>query len=159
MSENNLHQKRKQRDINEKTHYSKILSAINQPYSNQMPFLPYDSEKPLNIIKKFTSDERIKNLPQDIKLVIVSSQKIQGELLKVSGALYDKNLLLIDDEVDWSSFIDTDYSSNNIIDTNIEAQITETNANTLILNTMKENLVTLKQNNDKESVHGIKNDE
>ena len=81
MGENNLNQKRKQKVSEEHPpHYSKILCEINQPYSNQVPLFNEETEKPSNILSKFTSDDRIKNLPQDIKLVPVSSQKISGEL-------------------------------------------------------------------------------
>ena len=146
MSENNLNQKRKQKVSDEHaTHYSKVLSEINQPHSNQVPLFKCEPKNPISVLKKFTSDARINELPQDIKLAIISSQKIQGELLKVSGALYDKNLLLIDNELDWSSYIDTDYNTYDIIDTRIENQISEANANTLIFNEMKEDLVSLKQ--------------
>lgn len=160
MSENNLNQKRKQKVIDEHTiHYSKVLSEINQPYSNQVPLFKYESKNPIGIIKKFSSDARIQELPQDIKLAIISSQKIQGDLLKVLGALYDKNLLLIGEEADWSSFIDTDYDSNSLAASKIEKQITEANANTLIMNTVKENLVTLKRNTNKGVVNGIENND
>ncbi len=156
MGENNLNQKRKQKVSEEHPpHYSKILCEINQPYSNQVPLFNEETEKPSNILCKFTSDDRIKNLPQDIKLVIVSSQKISGELLKVTGALFDKNLLLINDEVDWSSYIDNDYSSSNIVDENTEKRIIETNANTLIMNTMKESLISIKQNIDQNTINEI----
>jgi hypothetical protein len=158
MSENNLNQRRKQKVTEEHSiHYSKILSGINQLYSNQIPLFRRKTKNPISILKQFSSDERIQELPEDIKLVIVSSQKIQGDLLKVSGALYDKNLLLIDKEADWSSFIDTDYDSNGLTTSKTQTQIAETNANTSMINTMKENLVTLKQNTNKEIVNGIEN--
>ncbi len=89
MSENNFNRKRKQKVFDEQTtHYSKILSEINQPHSNQIPLFECEPKNPINIIRKFTSDVRIHELPQNIKLVIVSSQKIQGELVKVTGVLY-----------------------------------------------------------------------
>lgn len=156
MSENNLNQKRKQKVSEEHPpHYSKILCEINQPYSNQVPLFDEVAKNPINILSKFTSDGRINNLPQDIKIAIVSSQKIQGELLKVTGALFDKNLLLINDEVDWSSYIDNDYNSNSIVDENIEKQINETNANTLIMNTMKESLISIKENINQNTINEI----
>lgn len=160
MSENNLNQKRKQKVTDEHTtHYSKILSEINQTYSIQIPLIKYEPKNPINIIKKFTTDARIHELPQDIKLVIISSQKIQGELLKVSGALYDKDLILIDNEVDWSSLIDTNYDANSSVISRLENQVTDINANTLVMNMMKEDLVTLKQNTNNDIVNGTKNND
>ena len=145
MSEGNVNQKRKQKVSEEHPpHYSKILCEINQPYSNQVSLFEQQTQNPVNILKRFTSDPRINELPQDIKLVIVSGHTIQGELVKVSGALFDKNLQLIDNEVDWSSYIDTSYDSNSILNDKAEEQISKTNTNTEIMNTLKENLVSIK---------------
>lgn len=145
MSENNLNQKRKQKitEINP-PHYSKILSEINQPYSNQISLLPKEVTNPIPILNKFITDERINTLPEGLKLAIVSCQHLQGDLLKVTCALFDKNLLLIDNEVDWSSYIDLNYDSDNIT-TKLEQKIQDVNANTLVMNTLKENLISLKQ--------------
>lgn len=153
MSENNLNQRRKQKITEEQPpHYSKVLSEINQILSNQLTFLKVEPKNPIEILSQYTDDNRIKQLSQNIKLAIVTCQTIHGDVFSVTVALYDKALMLIDDAIDWSSYIDTSYDSDSIIDAKTEKQIEETNANIILMREKQENLLSFKQEFENESI-------
>lgn len=124
MKESNLNQKRNEINSAKKKsravqstkppHYAVRLSKLNKEIATQLSFDLEESKTPYEIIKTVCPNINEFDVPDDLKLMIITFKTSGDELIKITAGFYDQNLFGIDAE-DWSQFINSDYST--ILDT------------------------------------------
>lgn len=91
-------------------HYAVRLSKLNKEIATQLSLDLEESKTPYEIIKAVCPNINEHDVPDDLKLMIVTFETSGDDLIKITSGFYDQNLLEIDSE-DWSQFINSDYST------------------------------------------------
>ena len=148
MKEANLNQKRKEINSSNKKfqrnqtwkppHYAVRLSKLNKDIAKQLSLDIEEEKTSYEILKAICSEIDEKDVPADLKLMIVTFKTMGDELVKITGGYYDNNLMEIDSE-DWSQYISNDYSA--LLDTMLnKAKIDEINNKILDIENAKDDL-------------------
>lgn len=153
MKESNLSQKRKE---TKKTppHYSKRLSMLNKPIFIQKSLNLLEQKTSYDILKEICPSIPIEDIPENLRMAIITFDSRGDEVIKITAGVYDNNLNAIDIE-DWSQYIVTDYLEPN----NKKQQLLETvnaiNNNVVGFEQRKEDLIEFIDNKNDSSIEKI----
>ncbi len=148
VKEANLNQKRK--EINSSNilskklsnpkppHYAVRLSKLNRSIANQLSLDIFEEKTPYEILREICPSIVETDVPEDLKLMIVTFKNDKTALTKITAGFYDQRLMKIYEE-DWSEYIDNNYSS--ILDNPYtKDKITEINNKIIDLENKKDDL-------------------